>query len=597
MFFLFWVVHTLVASCDSFPDHQPALAAGTMDAHVSSSGWADDDESARTQADLRKDPRYYVQPPPIHPMPPIAGPNSIAPKIQPADRVVKNMNRLRHDEMPSWTGIAALRNLVDGTLPDDQQKVVDSGGAEAIIATMQAWPDHAGIQVAGSGTLVKIAEVNAAARKRVLVAGGIFELAAAVARLEKHADTDGDAYGKHIVHKANFARDCLLKVAGKATDPRNKKHIQAAIEGGVDKELFRKLDPKVREKMEQEAHAAFLVRKAAQDKAEEEAEEAALLVCPWKNTLERDRETCVLFPGQGAQKVGMANKLLECHACKELFQRANAILGYDLLDLCVNGPQDKLDQTLYSQPAIFVTSLAAVEKAKRSDKFEMIGRTKTAAGYSLGEYTALVYGQAMSFEDGLRLVKARAEAMDAAARAEEAGMATISGVDDATLRQMLAAAIEQTGNGGQAYIANYMFPEGRTCSGDIAVLKKLCELVGALGAGKSGKLLNVSGAFHTPYMQAASDRLAHALDTTTMQQPTIRVLSNVTGEYFLSPEHIRELLKRQLVEPVKWEQQMDEACAKMHKHATFVETGPGRQLKAMMRRLDQDAFSKMVVLE
>ncbi len=134
--------------CDSLPDHQPALAAGTMDAHVSSSGWADDDESARTQADLRKDPRYYVQPPPIHPMPPIAGPNSIAPKIQPADRVVKNMNRLRHDEMPSWTGIAALRNLVDGTLPDDQQKVVDSGGAEAIIATMQAWPDHAGIQVA-----------------------------------------------------------------------------------------------------------------------------------------------------------------------------------------------------------------------------------------------------------------------------------------------------------------------------------------------------------------------------------------------------------------------------------------------------------------
>ena len=107
--------------------------------------------------------RFYVKPEPIQPMPPIAGPNSIAPKLMPPKQVVKNMNRLRHDEMPSWNGIAALRNLVDDTMPEDQQAVVDAGAAEAIIATMQAWPDHAGIQVAGSGTLVKIAEVDATA--------------------------------------------------------------------------------------------------------------------------------------------------------------------------------------------------------------------------------------------------------------------------------------------------------------------------------------------------------------------------------------------------------------------------------------------------
>lgn len=190
--------------------------------------------------------KFYKPAEAIEPMPPIAGPNSIAPKLMPPKQVVKNMDRLRHDEMASWNGIAALRNLVDDTMPEDQQAVVDAGGAEAIIATMQAWPDHAGIQVAGSGTLVKIAEVDASARMRTLTAGAIFELAAAVERLMKHADTDGDALGKHIVHKANFARDCILKVAGKKTDPRNKKHIQAAIDGGVDPKLFVKLDAKVR---------------------------------------------------------------------------------------------------------------------------------------------------------------------------------------------------------------------------------------------------------------------------------------------------------------------------------------------------------------
>ena len=110
--------------------------------------------------------------------------------------------------------------------------VWEEGAAEAIIQTMQAWPDHAGIQVCGSGTLVKVAEVDADARRRVLEAGGIFELAAAVERLDKHTDTDGDAMGKHVVMKANFARDCLIKIAGKRSDPRNRKHIQAAQGGG-----------------------------------------------------------------------------------------------------------------------------------------------------------------------------------------------------------------------------------------------------------------------------------------------------------------------------------------------------------------------------
>jgi len=384
---------------------------------------------------FRDDPtlkdRFYVKPDPVAPIPPVSGPNSVAAKVQPPSRVVKNMNRLRHDEMASWSGIAALRNLVDDTMPEDQQAVLDAGAAEAIIATMEAWPDHAGIQVSGCGTLVKVAEVDSNARMRVLQAGALFEIAAAVDRLSKahHKDTDGDKIGKEIVHKANFARDCLLKIAGKKTDPRNKKHIQAAIDGGVDVKLFSKLGLKEREKMEEDARKRWLQLKAIREEEEDKKEAELLNKTPWAYTMDRDRSTCVLFPGQGAQKKGMADKLMSCAPAKALFDKAAEILGYDLAALIRDGPQEKLDQTLYAQPAVFVTGLAAVEKAKL-EQFETLGRTKTTAGFSLGEYSALVYANVMTFEDGLRLVKARAEAMDAAAKMGATCMASISGVDD-----------------------------------------------------------------------------------------------------------------------------------------------------------------------
>lgn len=188
--------------------------------------------------------RIYANPEPNESM---AGPSSVAHTLQSPEQVLRNMERLRHEEMPSWNGIAALRNLIDDTQPEVQQRVVEAGAASSIIATMQAWPDHAGIQVCGAGTLVRLAEVDANSRRIVLEAGGLYELAAAVERLSRpeHLDSDGELLGKHIVHKSNFARDCLLKVAGKRTDPRNRKHIDAAIAGGLDPSLFGKLDPKV----------------------------------------------------------------------------------------------------------------------------------------------------------------------------------------------------------------------------------------------------------------------------------------------------------------------------------------------------------------
>jgi len=349
--------------------------------------------------------------------------------------------------------------------------------------------------------------------------------------------------------------------------------------------------------MELGARQHFTASKDSREAAEHVAERASLLKSPWMKTLEPERDVCVLFPGQGTQKKGMADKLIEnCSEAKALFERASQVLGYDLAELVSRGPQGKLDQTRYAQPAVFVTALAAVEKAKR-DCFQQMRHTKMAAGFSLGEYCALVYGQAMTFEDGLRVVKARAEAMDEAAKAEDSCMASIAGVDDRTLLELIADASAEVGTNGRAYVANYMFAEGRTCSGDRQVLKKLCELVSSLGAGRSAKMVAVSGAFHTPYMESAQARLAEVLDKTQISQPTIPVLSNVTGQYFMNPSHIRALLKRQIVEPVRWEQCMREATKSSHGHAGYIESGPGKQLKAMMRRIDQEAWSKMIVLE
>jgi [acyl-carrier-protein] S-malonyltransferase len=328
------------------------------------------------------------------------------------------------------------------------------------------------------------------------------------------------------------------------------------------------------------------------EKTKKAAEEAAASKA-WTNTPEAERDVAVLFPGQGTQKVGMAAKLLESPAVQGLFDLSTKILGYDMVGLCAQGPQEKLDTTLYSQPAIFVCSIAAMEKAKKEAP-EMLKKVKVAAGFSLGEYSALVFGGAMSFEDGLKVVKARAEAMDAAAKGSPGGMASVSGASDAALQQALDKAAATVGGGKKAYIANYMFPEGRTCSGDLKVLEETCKIVPTFGA-KNAKMLNVSGAFHTPYMQAASEKLAKTLDEAEIKMPSIAVYSNVTGKPYESVEEIKTLLKRQLLEPVRWEQGTQHLVTIGCKQ--YVEAGPGKQLKAMMRRIDQDAWSKTITLD
>lgn len=290
-------------------------------------------------------------------------------------------------------------------------------------------------------------------------------------------------------------------------------------------------------------------------------------------------QTAFLFPGQGAQHVGMGKLLVEkSAAAKALFERANDILGLDLAKLCFEGPQSELDKTDISQPALFVASLAALEVLKAESPDVVAGCTHTA-GLSLGEYTALVFAGAMSFEDGLRVVRARGVAMQAAAEATPSGMVSILMLD----RDKVAELCQAASVAGQIQPANYLCPGNIVVSGVKPACAKIIELAEAAGA--KVVPLSVAGAFHTNIMKPADDRLAEALANVKMVSPRIPVVSNVDAQPHSDPEEIRGLLVRQVLNPVRWEDSvrylLDSGCE------SFYEVGPGKVLKGLMKRIDR----------
>lgn len=331
------------------------------------------------------------------------------------------------------------------------------------------------------------------------------------------------------------------------------------------------------------------VREAAEMKAAKEARRAAkkaaaaagVTLHPVKKAVPQG-PIAFLFPGQGSQAVGMLKDSKDLPAVKRMLETAKKILGYDLLELCLNGPKEDLDNTIYSQPALFVGGLAAVERL-RADNPSAVAAAAAAAGLSLGEYTALVFAGAMSFEDGLKVVKVRAESMSAAAKAGRPhGMLSVVGLNDADLEAICAEARSKV-PGSVCQIANYLFPQGRVVSGHKDALEEAHRLATARGALKAVPVA-VSGAFHTELMAPAREALSQVLDSVTISDPEVTVYSNVTGEPFKNAEHIRELLPRQLVEPVRWEGTLRGliAAGKNQLH----ELGPGAQIKAMVKRID-----------
>lgn len=290
-------------------------------------------------------------------------------------------------------------------------------------------------------------------------------------------------------------------------------------------------------------------------------------------------KTTFLFPGQGAQHVGMGKTIAERFpAARDLYQRANEIVGYDLAQLCFEGPSERLDTTVISQPALFVTSLAALEMLK-AERPDVVAACQFAAGLSLGEYTALVFAGAMSFEDGLRVVKVRGEAMQAAADATPSGMVSALLLD----RPKVEVVCTDAGASGRIWIANYLCPGNTVLSGEKAACTRAAELIEQAG-GKPIPLA-VAGAFHTPLMASACERLADVLNSVTLTSPKIPVISNVDASVHTDPEDIRSVLVRQVTQPVLWE---DSIRKLLEQGATpFFEIGPGKVLKGLMKRIDR----------
>lgn len=286
-----------------------------------------------------------------------------------------------------------------------------------------------------------------------------------------------------------------------------------------------------------------------------------------------------LFPGQGAQSVGMGRELSETvPAAREMFERANSVLGYDLAKVCFEGPAEQLDSTVHSQPALFVTSLAALESLK-GDAPDVVAGCSLVAGLSLGEYTAMVAAGALDFESALRVVQRRGEAMQAASDARSSGMVSVLGLEPDQVEE-LCTQVRQEGE--ILRIANLLCPGNIAVSGDKDACARLSEAALEAGAMKA-VTLSVAGAFHTPIMQSAVEQLSEVLGSVEISTPRIPVISNVDAAPHTDPEEMRDLLIKQVVSPVLWEQSMryllDQEVEK------FYEIGAGRVLRGLLRRI------------
>jgi len=294
-----------------------------------------------------------------------------------------------------------------------------------------------------------------------------------------------------------------------------------------------------------------------------------------------------LFPGQGAQTVGMGKRLAESlPAVRRLYDRAGEVLGYDLAKLCFSGPAEELDSTVCSQPALFVTSLAALESL-RAESPEVALACEAAAGLSLGEYTAMVFAGVMDFEDGLMLVQRRGAAMQAAADATPSGMVSILGLE----RSQVEALIEKVRGDDILEVANLLCPANVVISGSNAACERAAEAAQAFGAMKAVPLA-VAGAFHTRIMRPADDELAEVLARVPMHRPKIPVISNVDARPHDDPEEIRQLLVKQVLHPVLWEQSMKHLLGQGFDQ--FYEVGPGRVLRSLLRRIDRKVSCQSV---
>ncbi len=294
-------------------------------------------------------------------------------------------------------------------------------------------------------------------------------------------------------------------------------------------------------------------------------------------------KTAFLFPGQGAQTVGMGQALRDSSSsAAEIFARADQILGYSLSEICFQGPRELLDATEHSQPALLVCSIAALTMLRDTDPVAAASAAG-CAGLSLGEYSAMVYAGAMSFEDALRVVRERGRAMQAAADSQPSGMVSILGLEDSQVADLCDAARQP---GEILQIANFLCPGNIAISGHAASCQRAAELAESAGAMRAVPLA-VAGAFHTDIMQSAEQRLATVLADVAIASPRIPVISNVDARAHSDPDEIRQLLVHQVCSPVRWAESMNRLIQDGFNQ--FVEIGNGRVLRGLMKRIDRRA--------
>jgi len=280
-----------------------------------------------------------------------------------------------------------------------------------------------------------------------------------------------------------------------------------------------------------------------------------------------------IFPGQGAQFSGMGLDLYQnSPLAQELFEQANNILGFSITDIMFEGTAEDLKQTKVTQPAIFLHSVILAKTLGDNFKPEMV------AGHSLGELSALVANNVLTFEDGLKLVSKRALAMQKACEAQESTMAAVLGLEDAVVEEVCASI------DGIVVAANYNCPGQLVISGEIAAIDKACAALTEKGAKRALKL-PVGGAFHSPLMAPAREELAEAIKNTIFSEPTCPVYQNVVAKAVTNPNEIKENLIAQLTAPVRWTQCVQAMVA--DGGTEFIEVGPGKVLQGLMRKIDR----------
>ena len=284
--------------------------------------------------------------------------------------------------------------------------------------------------------------------------------------------------------------------------------------------------------------------------------------------------TAYIFPGQGAQFVGMGLDLYENHSiAKELFERANTILGFSITDIMFQGTPEDLKQTKVTQPAIFLHSVILSKVMGESFKPDMV------AGHSLGEFSALVANGTLNFEDGLKLVSQRALAMQKACEIQESTMAAVLGLEDTVVEEICSKV------SGIVVPANYNCPGQLVISGEVEAINTACEKLKEAGA-RRALLLPVGGAFHSPLMEPAREELAAAIENTNFREPNCPIYQNVTTTAVTVSNDVKKNLIAQLTAPVKWTQSVQNMVKDGAN--SFVEVGPGKVLQGLVKKIVGD---------